>query len=136
VLAKNSLEYFLLYGAASALGLIVLAINWRLSGDEVENNLKDGGPKFIFADPEFQELINGLRDKLTSVEKYYNLGGEGGSFEDLGQLLDNKADFKPPDVSSEDGFVIIHTAGGAGNPRGALLSNGNIISASTQFSYI
>ncbi|MBW2487262.1 MAG: AMP-binding protein, partial [Deltaproteobacteria bacterium] len=28
---KNSLEFFLLYGAAAALGAIVLPINWRLS---------------------------------------------------------------------------------------------------------
>ena len=30
VLGKNSLEYFLLYGAAAALGAIMLPINWRL----------------------------------------------------------------------------------------------------------
>jgi long-chain acyl-CoA synthetase len=136
VLGKNSLEYFLLYGAASALGLIVLAINWRLSADEAGNNLKDAAPKVVFADPEFQELINGLKDKLTSVEKYYNLAGKGVSFKDFGQLLDNKADFNTPEVSTDDGFVIIHTAAVAGKPRGALLSNGNIISETAQLSLI
>ena len=35
VLGKNSREYFLLYGAAAALGAIVLPINWRLSADEI-----------------------------------------------------------------------------------------------------
>jgi long-chain acyl-CoA synthetase len=71
VLGKNSLEYFLLYGAASALGLIVIAINWRLSADEAENNLADGAPRLVFADLEFQDLIEELKGKLTSVEKYY-----------------------------------------------------------------
>jgi acyl-CoA synthetase (AMP-forming)/AMP-acid ligase II len=136
VVGKNSLEYFLLYGAASALGLIVLAINCRLSADEAGNNLKDVAPKVVFADPEFQELINGLKDELTSVKKYYNLAGKGGSFEDFSQLLDNKADFNPPEVSTDDGFVIIHTAAVAGKPRGALLSNGNIISETSQLSLI
>jgi len=136
VLGKNSLKYFLLYGAASALGLIVLPINLRLSGDEVENNLKDGAPRLVFADPEFQELINGLKGGLSSVEKYYNLGGKEGSFSDFGQLLDNKADFKPPEIAANDGFVIIHTAAVAGKPRGAFVSYGNILCATTQFSYI
>ena len=31
VLGKNSLEYFLLYGAAAAVGAIMLPVNWRLS---------------------------------------------------------------------------------------------------------
>ncbi|MEE8300631.1 MAG: AMP-binding protein [Desulfatiglandales bacterium] len=136
VLGKNSLEYFLLYGAASALGLIVLPINWRLSGDEVENNLKDGAPRLVFADTEYHELINGLKGSLSSVEKYYSLSRKEGSFSDFGQLLDNEADFKPVDVATDDGFVIIHTAAIAGKPRGAFVSYGNILCATTQFSYI
>jgi acyl-CoA synthetase (AMP-forming)/AMP-acid ligase II len=86
VMGKNSLEYFLLFGAASALGLIVLPINWRLSAEEAGNNLADGGPRLVFADQEYQELIEGLKGKLTSVERYYNLSG-GGVFKDVNELL-------------------------------------------------
>jgi long-chain acyl-CoA synthetase len=136
VLGKNSLEYFLLYGAASALGLIVLPINWRLSGDEVENNLRDGAPRLVFVDTEYHELINGLKGSLSSVEKYYSLSRKEGSFSDLGQLLDNEADFEPVEVATGDGFVIIHTAAVEGKPRGALLSHGNILYAATQLNYI
>ena len=136
ILGKNSLEYFLLYGAASALGLIVIAINWRLSADEVENNLVDGAPRLVFADPEFQGLIEQLKAKLTSVEKYYNLSGKQGSFEDFNRLLDNDADFEMEDVATDDGIVIIHTAAVAGKPRGALVSYSNILAASIQFNYI
>ncbi len=136
ILGKNSLEYFLLYGAVSALGLIALPINWRLSGDEVANNLADGAPRLVFADSEYQELINGLKKRLGSVEKYYNLSGKEGTFSDFGQLLDNNADFKPVEVATNDGTVIIHTAAVEGKPRGALVTNGNILSATTQFSHI
>ena len=48
VLGKNSLEYFLVYGAAAALGAIVLPINWRLSADEVIFNLNDCTPEALF----------------------------------------------------------------------------------------
>ena len=53
VLGKNSLEYFLVYGAAAAVGAIVLPVNWRLSGDEACFNLADGTPKMLFADAAF-----------------------------------------------------------------------------------
>ncbi|MBW1612925.1 MAG: AMP-binding protein, partial [Deltaproteobacteria bacterium] len=120
ILGKNSLEYFLLYGAASALGLIVIAINWRLSADETANNLADGTPRLVFADPEFQELIQGLKDKLTTVEKYYN----------------HNADFIPEEVATDDSAVIIHTAAVEGKPRGALVTHRNILSATTQFAHV
>ncbi len=135
ILGKNSLEYFLLYGAASALGLIIIAINWRLSADEVSNNLVDAGPRFVFADPEFQQLIEGQKDKLLSVDKFYNLSG-GGSFEGFNRLIDNDADFILEEVDSDDGLVIIHTAAVEGKPRGAIVTHRNILSATTQFSYL
>ena len=56
VLGKNSLEYFLLYGAAAAIGAIVLPINWRLSADEVCFNLNDCAPEILFVDKEYQEI--------------------------------------------------------------------------------
>ena len=93
VLGKNSLEYFLLYGAAAALGAILLPINWRLSAEEVGFNLNDCEPKLVFADKEFQELVQGLKTDLASVENYYNLGPEGG--DGGGEVI---AQGKPQDI--------------------------------------
>ena len=133
ILGKNSLSYFLLYGAAAALGAIVLPVNWRLSADEVAYNLNDCSPRILFADPEFEEVVKSLQHKLTSVENYFNLGFSGGAFKPFQALLDQGAAFEPADVASDDGFVIIHTAAVAGRPRGALLSHGNVLCANMQF---
>ena len=57
VVGKNSLEFFLLYGAAAALGAIVVPINWRLSVEEAHFNLNDVEPRILFVDPEFQEMM-------------------------------------------------------------------------------
>jgi len=129
VFGKNSLEYFLLYGAAAALGAVVLPINWRLSAEEALFNLNDGAPDFLFVDPEYQEMIADVKSKLSSVKKFFNLKPPGGKFFDFGSLLANDGQFEPADVSDDDGAVIIHTAAVAGRPRGALLRQGNIISA-------
>ena len=128
-LGKNSLEYFLLYGAAAALGAIVLPINWRLSLEEMLFNLNDCGPVMLFVDAEYQEMIAGARDKLPTVRDYYSLKPPGGVFAGFDTLLENNGDFEPVDVTSDDGLVIIHTAAVAGRPRGALLTHGNLISA-------
>ncbi|MBW1868403.1 MAG: AMP-binding protein, partial [Deltaproteobacteria bacterium] len=135
-LGKNSLEYFLLYGAAAALGAIMLPINWRLSAGEVGYNLNDCGSRLVFADKEFQNNIEGVKDKLPSVEKYFNLGPEGGNFLDFQALLDQGNEFDGAEVATDDGFVIIHTAAVAGRPRGALLSHGNVLCADMHFGYL
>ncbi len=129
VLGKNSLEYFLLYGAASALGAVMLPINWRLSAEEIQFNLSDCEPEILFVDEEYQALVDGIKNKLPSVRKYYNLKPPGGKFIDYDSLLDNRGDLTPAEVGIDDGFVIIHTAAVKGRPRGAVLSHGNVLFA-------
>ncbi len=129
VLGKNSLEYFLLYGAAAALGAIVLPINWRLSAEEVAFNINDGGAVMLMASEEYQPLVDGIREQLKTVRAFYNLEPERGGYDDLGTLMDAGTTFEPVDVRGSDGLVIIHTAAVAGRPRGALLTHTNAVCA-------
>jgi len=136
VLGKNSLEYFLLYGAAAAIGAIVLPVNWRLSAEEVIFNLNDGTPKLLFVDPEYQSMIGSAKDRLPSVQRYFNLKPPGGVFDDFNDLLKSSAGARPAEVTNEDGLVIIHTAAVAGRPRGALLAHRNFISANVHLNLL
>jgi len=135
VLAKNSLEYFSLFGAAAALGAIMVPVNWRLSPEEISFILKDSAPKIVFADPEHQETIEGLKGSLAGVETTYSLGPGSREFLPFDSLLAPPGDLAPSEMNSEDGFVIIYTAAVAGRPRGALLSHGNVLCSSVHFSY-
>jgi long-chain acyl-CoA synthetase len=135
VVGKNSLEYFLLYGAAAALGAIVLPINWRLSPEEVVFNLNDCEPKALFVAPEQAHLIEEVKDRLASVEQIFNLEINMDAFLGIETLLDNPGIFEPADVTADDGFVIIHTAAVAGRPRGALLSHGNLLCSNLTIDY-
>ncbi len=135
IIGKNSLEYFLVYGASSALGAIVVPINWRLSGEEIKANLEDGSPRLIFADSDFQELIQENQASLKHVQRFFSLNGDNRELDDFNQLLENDGDFQPGEISSRDRIIMIHTAAVGGKPRGALLSHGNIVSVTTQFCY-
>ncbi len=135
VVGKNSLEFFLVYGAAAALGAIVLPVNWRLSADEMIFNLNDCQAKIAFVDAEFQPQLVARCGDLPTVTAFYNLKADLGEAEPFTSLLDNSGKQVRADVASSDGFVIIHTAAVAGRPRGALLSHGNILLASMHFNY-
>jgi long-chain acyl-CoA synthetase len=135
ILGKNSLEYFLLYGAAAALGAILLPINWRLSAEEIKYNLKDCVPNALFVDTEYQDLVKGLTSDLPSVKLYYTFKDEGAGFLGFDDLMDNPGQFEAEEVSNDDGFVIIHTAAVEGRPRGALLSHDNLLCAGLHLNY-
>ncbi len=133
VVGKNSLAFFRVYGAAAAIGAILLPINWRLSADEVAFNLNDGEPVALFADDEFGAMVAGIRERLHSVKHFFNLNNAG-SFDAFDQLMVDTP-FAADPVGNDDGLVIIHTAAVAGRPRGALLSHANLLCASLHLNH-
>jgi acyl-CoA synthetase (AMP-forming)/AMP-acid ligase II len=135
VVGKNSLEFYLIYGAAACLGAIVVPINWRLSADEMSFNLRDCEPKIVFADAEFQPALEAKRNELSFIQSYYNLKDDSGSFNPFTSLPNEPGQSVPAEVKGTEGFVIIHTAAVAGRPRGALLSHGNVLLADLHFDY-
>lgn len=136
ILGKNNLEYFLIYGAAAALGAIVVPINWRLSAEEVAFNVKDCEPRILFVGRDFEDLTQGLQRELKSIDHYYNLSQKAGIFTDFTGLLDNSGIVETNSILGDDGFVIIHTAAAAGRPRGALLSHNNLLLGNLHFDYL
>jgi len=133
VVGKNSLGFFQIYGAAAALGAIVLPINWRLSADEMAFNLNDCTPAVVFVDDEFGDVVSGIRDRLPSVRRYFSLN-DTGPFDAFGKLMvDVPLSVEP--VDADVGLVIIHTAAVAGRPRGALVNHTNLLCASLHLNY-
>ena len=129
VMGKNCLDFFLLYGAAAALGAIVVPVNWRLSADEAAYVLKDAGPGWVFADNDTPQWVSEVRSKIADSVPFFNLEAGQGSFTDMRLEAFSGRSCDPAAVDRDDGFVIIHTAAVSGYPRGALLSHGNLLCA-------
>jgi acyl-CoA synthetase (AMP-forming)/AMP-acid ligase II len=129
VMGKNSLEYFLVFGAAAALGAIVVPVNWRLSAAEAAYVLDDGSPACVLADNDNPQWAEAVRSQMATRCRFFNLQAGQGAFEDIPDGESDGAPFQPEAVDPDDGFVIIHTAAVSGHPRGALLSQGNLLCA-------
>jgi len=52
-LSLNSYTYFLLYGAAAAVGAILVPLNWRSKQEEVEAVMEMCTPRVVVVEPEF-----------------------------------------------------------------------------------
>ncbi len=127
ILAQNSIEYLVLYGACAKTGAIAYPINWRLSAQEVKHVVALADPKMLVAGvghvPQLQEV------NLNELSICALMGA--GSAEGFISLSDLYQEEIAPsvDVQSNDPFLVISTAAVAGVPRGAVLSHENIVTA-------
>ncbi|MFW5855572.1 MAG: AMP-binding protein, partial [Thermodesulfobacteriota bacterium] len=131
ILAHNDHRFFLLFGAAAALGAVVVPINWRLSDDEIVYILKDSGAKALVVDEKHADRIRqpAFRD-LPEVAVFPMADGEEGAVS-IDSLL--SADPRPPvSMEEQDPFCLIYTAAVEGKPRGAVLTHGNMIYGNLQ----
>jgi len=129
IVAHNSDEYMILYGAAAKIGAIIVAVNWRFQADEVHYVLNDCTPKLVFAGSEYVQTVSEVKSKIKSIETCYTIGTEEivAGFLPFSNLYEKTVSNDIHDISMDAGYVIIHTAAVEGKPRGALLSHGNLI---------
>lgn len=132
VLAENSLEFILLYGAVAKIGAVIIPINWRLKPEEIEYIITDGIPKVIFVGPEFQSVLSPLISKSGFIENCYAIGHGREEFKAFDSLMENEGVCSEMDVRADDAYVILYTSAVEGNPRGAILSHRNLIVSNLQ----
>jgi len=129
VVAHNCEEFMILFGAAAKIGAIILPVNWRFSPDEVKYVLNDCTPKMVFAGADYRKIVAEAAREFSFIEHCYTIGGgeTPAGFIPFQELYSEKGSEKEFDTPAHSGFVIIHTAAVAGRPRGALLSQANIV---------
>jgi acyl-CoA synthetase (AMP-forming)/AMP-acid ligase II len=133
VLCKNHPLFFHLFGAASVLNLTLVLINRRLSQEEMSHIIEDTTPSIIFADKQMAHQAEELTESFPFLESCYVVDKEDKKFINLYDESCEKIQYPSelPD-HTDTPFVIIHTAAMQGKPRGAVLSQHNIISSNQQ----
>jgi len=126
VLSTNHPFFFHLFGAASALNLCLVLINRRLSPDEIDHIIEDTTPSVIFSDPDMAGQAQTLASTHSCLNHCFTID------KNVSPLYQSPPLTKPLEGRPDDPFVIIHTAAVQGKPRGAVLSQENIILSNLQ----
>ena len=130
-LAWNDYRHFELYYAISCSGAVCHTVNPRLFPEQVDYIVNHAKDKLIFADPAFLPLLEGLQEKLPSVEKYIVLTDAAnmpetnlkGAQDYESFIADQSDSFTWPDLDENAASALCYTSGTTGNPKGVLYSH-------------
>src|SRR5215204_5867549 len=107
--------------AISAAGLVMVAINTRLSAGEVEYIVEHSKSKMVFVDAELEELLEGVDESVERV-RIDDTGEAGDPYEDY------LAEGSPEPVESvledeEEMISVNYTSGTTGRPKGVMYTH-------------
>ena len=129
VLLNNCAEFALLLAACTRVGVIAVCLNTRTSAGEMRMVLKSTKPKALLFQTSFEQQAEELRDVFPH-HQFYCIDEASILSTSFDQLLDeNPAPLTEPQPSVDEGWLIIPTAAVDGVPKGALLSQRNVMAS-------
>jgi acyl-CoA synthetase (AMP-forming)/AMP-acid ligase II len=125
ILAKNSIEYVLLYYACSKAGVALVPLNYRLAPPEWSYILTDSQARALFVAAEFVQGIDSVRGELPRVGQFVVLDGEStAGWTGFRSFADGKPTAAPDrEISADDDVYQMYTSGTTGRPKGAVLTH-------------
>jgi acyl-CoA synthetase (AMP-forming)/AMP-acid ligase II len=129
VLAKNRIEYALLYFAASAAGVVPVPLNYRSAPAEWSFVLNDSEARMLIAAAPYVGAVDGIRADLPGIDHFVALDGGEAAWIDFERWIraQSDGDVQVPSLDPEADLLQIYTSGTTGNPKGAVLTQRSVV---------
>ena len=129
VLLDNCAEYALFLAACTRIGLITVCLNTRTSADEMRKMLEQAKPKALIFQKNYEKQADELRE-LNMHRQLYCIDEASILSSSFDQLLhEDSSPLNESQPAVDDGWLIIPTAAVDGIPKGALLSQRNVMAS-------
>ena len=76
ILSKNSIEYAIVFYAASKAGVVPVPMNYRLAAPEWVYIINDAGAKMLIGSAAYVSIVDGFRHELGSVKRFFAIDAD------------------------------------------------------------
>ena len=134
-LAMNTSRHIELYYGVTGAGAVLNTVNPRLFPEQITFIVSHAENTYVFFDPAFGALLEGLAPQLPRVRGYVCLADAGGTPAfDLPNLINYEDLIHPEDMTSpwtevaeSAGAILCYTSGTTGDPKGVLYSHRSLV---------
>jgi acyl-CoA synthetase (AMP-forming)/AMP-acid ligase II len=131
ILARNCIEYALIYFACSKAGVVPVPLNYRSAPVEWAYVITDAGAKLVIAQPQYMAVIDRIRGDIETVSRWIVLGSDAqasGWTTWTEWLADEPSVARDNTAGADDDLYQLYTSGTTGKPKGAVLSQAAVVS--------
>jgi len=118
----KSLIFVVAHLALQKMGAIAVPLNPGFKKSEMAYLLQDADAKVILAEPGAEALIKELDSDLNQL-----IIDTSKPYQDIDIVQKASENFSPPQIDAGDPGLIIYTSGTTGKPKGAVLTQSNLI---------
>jgi len=124
ILALNEPEYFDMYFGLGKIGAILVPLNHRLAGPEIEYILSDCDAKVLVFGKEFAEVVDSIRNGISArdlIAVFDDPPEWANSYESV--IGEASGEEPEEEGGDDDTLTILYTSGTTGRPKGAMLTH-------------
>jgi acyl-CoA synthetase (AMP-forming)/AMP-acid ligase II len=125
-LLENSIEIVEIYLATAKAGLVIVPINFRLVGPEVEYIVNNSDAQALIVHDEFTPTVDAIKPNLRNVglDNYLVVGDRREGYREFQDFIRGAPQCEPAvEVKPEDPWILIYTSGTTGKPKGVVRSH-------------
>ena len=122
---EKSPEALALYAACVQAGIVFLPLNTAYTIDELTYFIENSGARTVICDAKSEAALAPVAETLGARIETLNADGSG-TLTDLAQAM--PPDFPPVPRSEDDLAAFLYTSGTTGRSKGAMLTQGNLLS--------
>ncbi|WP_209122688.1 long-chain fatty acid--CoA ligase [Alkalihalobacillus sp. BA299] len=127
---KNELAFVEVFFGIALSGGVGVPLNFRLAAEEFVYIINDSDMKILIIEEEYANVIEAIQSKLPRVEKVIVVGDPSTStFISYDTIYKTNAPYNSISgkVTDDDDCMIVYTSGTTGRPKGAVLTNKNLV---------
>ena len=130
VLAYNCLEWMEIYAAVAKAGLVIVPINFRLVGPEVQYIVENSEAKAVIVQDDLLDRLETTRaERLIAEDKHIHFGGKTpAGYRSYEDVIAAGARSEPSiETGPHDPYALLYTSGTTGKPKGVIRTNGSLV---------